>query len=101
MDDVRTEDSPNPPIDQDGVKDGIVQNFIRNRRIAHATTTTVVNNRYTTKYTLDTRPEKSDSVINSSQVHRQIFDAIKRNNDTTAIITFDNTRITHSKDIQI
>ena len=30
-----------------------------NRRIEHATTATIDNNRFTTKYTLDIRPEKN------------------------------------------
>ena len=37
----------------------------------------VVNDRNTTKRILDIRPEKQDSVINPSQVHRCIFDATR------------------------
>ena len=66
MVDVRTNDPPESPIDHDGVKDGTVQNLICNHRIAHVTTAAVVNNRYTTKYTLDIRPENQYSVIEPS-----------------------------------
>ena len=55
------------------IKDDIVQNTICNRRIEHATTVTIVN----TKCTLDIRPEKQNSVISSSDVHHNIFVAIK------------------------
>ena len=40
------------------VKEGNVQNTIWNYRIDHATTATVVNNRFTMKFTLDIRPKK-------------------------------------------
>ena len=40
------------------------QNTIYNRRVEHATTATVLNNRFTTKCTLDFRPVKPNSAIN-------------------------------------
>ena len=48
MVDVRTDDPPDPLLDQDDIKDGTGQNTISNGRIAHTTTATVVNNRFTT-----------------------------------------------------
>ena len=88
-------DSANNNIDHE-VKDGNVQNKFYNHRIEHATTTTVVNNRFTTKCTLDILPEKQNLVINSSKVHRNIFEATKQMNNTAPTITQDNIRITNS-----
>ena len=48
------------------VKDDNGQNTIYNRRIEHSTTATVINKRFTTKYALDIRSEKNNSVINLS-----------------------------------
>ena len=45
------------------------------------------------KFTLDICPENPSSVINSSFVHRNICEAIKTFDDSTIIITHDNTRI--------
>ena len=39
-------------------RNGNGKNTIYNRRNEHATTTTIDNNRFTTKFTLDIRPEK-------------------------------------------
>ena len=97
MADKRTEDPPEPPIEQNGVKDSNVQNTIYNRYIEHATTATVVNNRSTNKSTFKNRPEKQNSSINSSKVYRNIFEAIKHMDDTTAIVTLNNIRITNIK----
>ena len=47
------------------------QNTVYNRRIEYATTATVINNRFTTKFTLDIRPEKPNSTINSSKIHQK------------------------------
>ena len=77
-------------------KNVIGQYMICNCRIEHATTETIVNNIFTTKYTLDIRPEKQNHVINSSNVHEHIFEAIKQMDKTAAIITHDNTCITNS-----
>ena len=96
-----TKDSPEPPIDKDYTKDSIIQSPICNCRIEHATTAIVVTNRYITNCTSDIRPEKLDSVINPSQVHRRIFDAIKRIDETIVIITLDDTHINHIKDIRV
>ena len=81
--------------DLDG-KDGNDQNTICNRLIDYATTATIVNNIFTTKYTLDIRPEKYNHVINSSKVHQNIFEEIKQMDKTAAIITHDNTHITNN-----
>ena len=91
--------SPEPSIDQDGIKNGTTKTKIYNRRIIHATIATVDNDRFTSLYTLDIRPEKKESKINSIIFHQRIFDAIKVIDDTAAIITSDNTRIPHSKNI--
>ena len=48
------------------VKDDNGQNTIYNHRIEHSTTATVINKRFTTKYALDIRSEKHNSVINLS-----------------------------------
>ena len=71
------------------------KNTICNRRIEHITTATIENNRYTTKCTLDICPEKQNLVINSSKVHQHIIEAIKKMNETAAIIAHDNIRITN------
>ena len=67
-----------------------------NRRIEHATIATVTNNRFTTRYTLDIRPEKPNSIINSAKIHQQIFEAIKKMDESTTTITHDNNRTTNS-----
>ena len=101
MVEVRTDDSLELPNEQDGVKDSTVQNTMYNRRIDHTTTVIAVNNRFVTKCTLDIQLEKKDSVINSPNVYRNIFDEIKQMDDTTAIITQYNLRITNSNKIPI
>ena len=88
-------DCINNENDLDG-KDGNDQDTICNRLIHYATTATIVNNIFTTKYTLDIRPEKYNHVINSSKVHQNIFEAIKQMDKTAAIITHDNTHITNN-----
>ena len=50
-------DGINNNNDHEG-KDRNIQNTIYNRRIEHATTATIVNNRFTTKYTFDILLEK-------------------------------------------
>ena len=99
MVEVRTYGPPELPDKQDGVKDGTVQNNIFNRRIEHTITAAVVNNRFPTKYTLDIRPEKQDSVINFPKVHRSIVDIFKLMDVTAEIITQDNLRITNNNTI--
>ena len=59
-------------------------------------TATIENNRYTTKFTLDIRPEKQNYVINSSKVHQNIVEEIKQIDETAAIITHDNIHIIKS-----
>ena len=73
----------------------MTKNTIYNRRIEHAIIATVINNRFTTKCTLDIRREKQNSVINSTKIHQQIFEAIKNMDESAAIIAHDNTRITN------
>ena len=51
--------------------DGNGQNTICIHHIEYTTTATIVNIRFTTKYTLDIRPEKQNNVINSSKVHQK------------------------------
>ena len=63
MDDVRTPDSQEPPDPRNGVKDGNPQSGLQQRRIEHATTATVDNNRYTTICTLETRPSRDNTAI--------------------------------------
>ena len=62
---------PNIPTGND-------KNMVYNRRIEHATTATVINNRFTTKCTLDIGPEKPNYIINSSKIHQKIFELIKK-----------------------
>ena len=59
-----------------------VENTICNRHIEHATTATIENNRYTTKCTLDIRPENKNEPINAAKVHKRIFEAIKQTDET-------------------
>ena len=54
-------------------QDGNDKNTIYNRRIEHATTATIDNNRFTTKCTLDIRPEKKNEPINSPKIHQFLF----------------------------
>ena len=75
---------------------GNAQTTVYNRRTEYVTTATVLNNRFTTKYTLDIRPEKPNSVTNSSKVLRNIFEVIKNMKNSATIITHDNICITNS-----
>ena len=99
MDDVRTTDSQEPPDTRNGVKDGNPQSQNQQRRIEHATTATVTNDRYTTICTLETRPSKDDTATAISTIHRRIFDAIKEIDDTAVIITLEQTKFNHGKDM--
>ena len=99
MDDVRTADSQEPPDHRNGVKDGTSQSQNQQRRIEHATTATVNNDRYTTICTLELRPPKDDTATETNTIHRRIFDAIKEIDETAVIITLDKLRITHGKDM--
>ena len=89
MDDVRTHDAQEPPDPRNGVKDGTPQSQNQQRRIEHATTATVTNDRYTTICTLEIRPTKDDSATATNTIHRRIFDAIKEIDDTAVIITLE------------
>ena len=97
MDDVRMVNAQEPPDSHNGGKNGIPQSQIQQRRIENATTATVNNDRYTTICTLELRPPKDDTVTATNTIHRRIFDAIKEIDDTTVIITLDQTRINHGK----
>ena len=99
MEDVRTPDSQEPPNPRNGVKDCIPQSQIQQRRIEHATTATVDNDRYTMICTLEICPSKDDTVTTTKTIHRRIFDAIKEIDDSAVIISLDQLRITHGKDI--
>ena len=78
------------------IKDSNEKNNNCNRSIEHAITATVLNNIFTTKCTLDIRPEKQNSVIDLSKVHQHIFEDIKQMDETIPITTQDNIRITKS-----
>ena len=97
MVDERTSGSLKPPIDYDGTENLTTKNKIRNRRSAHATIAVVDNDRFTSLCTLDIRPVMKDSTIHPATVHQWIFDAIKTIDDSTVIITSDNTSVTNSK----
>ena len=99
MDDVRTHDSQEPSDTRNGVKDGTPQSQNQQRRIEHATTATVTNDRYTTICTLEIRPSKDDTATATNTIHRRIFDAIKEIDDTAVIITLEQIRIKHGKDM--
>ena len=99
MDDVRTPNSQEPLDPRNGVKDGNPQSQIQQRRIEHAITATVDNDRYTTICTLETRPPRDESAIAIDTIHRRIYEAIKEIDDSAAIITLDQTRINHCKDV--
>ena len=68
-------------------QDNIGKNTTCNRRIEHATTATIDNNRFTPKYTLDIRQEKQNLAVNPSNVHQRIFEAINQIDATAVIIT--------------
>ena len=99
MDDVRTPDSLEPSDPRNGVKDGNPLSQIQQRRIEHATTAAIDNERYTTIYILEIRPPRNDTVIATNTIHRRIFNAIKEIDESAAIISLDQIRITHSKDL--
>ena len=99
MDDVRTHDAQEPPDTRNGVKDGNPQSQNQQRRIEHATTATVTNDRYTTICTLEIRPSKDDTATAINTIHRRIFDAIKEIDDTAVIITLEQTKFNHGKDM--
>ena len=69
------------------------------RRIEHATTATVNNDRCTTICRLELRPTKDDTATATNMIHRRIFDAIKEVDDTAVIITLEQLRIKHGKDM--
>ena len=48
-------------------QDDNAKKTIQKRRIEHATTATIENNRFTTKCTLDIRPEKKNDQINAAK----------------------------------
>ena len=99
MVDERTTGSPELPNDRNSIKDGTARSQLCQRQITHATTTIVENNRFTTIFTLESRPAKDNSAIVTPTVHRHIFDSITKIDDYAAIIFLDQDCITHSKDI--
>ena len=99
MDDVRTPDSQEPPDPRNGVKGANPQSQLQQRRIEHATTATVDNDRYTTICTLETRPPRDDTAIAINTIHRRIFEALKKIDESASIITLDQNRINHCKDM--
>ena len=99
MDDVRTSNSSEPPEARNGVKDGPSQSQVHQRRIEHATTATVENDRYTTTCTLETHLAKDDTITATNTIHYQIFDAIKEIDDSAVIISLDQRRINHGRDM--
>ena len=58
---------------------------------------TVVNNRFTSIYTLESRPKKIDFEINPSNVHCHIFEAIKKLYESAIIFSVDQVYIDLSK----
>ena len=91
MDDVRTPDPQESPDTRNGFKGDILQSQIHQRRIEHATTVTVDNNRYTTISTLEIRFAKDLNATSTDMIHRRIFDCSAMN------ISLDQLRITHGK----
>ena len=99
MDDLRTPD-PQEPLDvRNRVKDGPSQSQVHQHRIEHATTATVDIDRYTTICIIEIRPTKDDTATATNTIHHRIFDAIKEIDDFAAIISLDQLRINHGKDI--
>ena len=99
IDDERTTESPEPPNERNDVKDGTSRSQLFQRRIAHAITVTVANNRYISICTLEIRPAKDESATSIPTFHRRIFDAIKQIDISAAVITLDKVCITHSNNI--
>ena len=83
-----------PPIQTS--RPTMTKHTIYNRRIEHTTTTTDINNRFTTKCTLDIRPGKPNSIINSPKIHQKIFEGTKNMDESATIITHENKRTTNS-----
>ena len=99
MDNVRTIRSLEPSATRNGVKDCTSQSQVLQHRIEQATTVIVANDRYTTIYTLEIRPTKDATATETHTIHRCIFDAIKAIDDSTVIISLDQQRINHGKDM--
>ena len=99
MDNVHAPDSKEPPDPRNGVKDSNSQSQIQQRRIEHATTATVDNDRYTTICTLEIRPPRDDTVTATNMIYRRIFDTIKEIDESATIISLDQIQITHGKDM--
>ena len=99
MVDERTPGSSKSPNERNGVNDNFSRSQLFQYRIVHMTTTIVANNRFTTICTLELRLSKNDSTIATSIVHSHIFDSIKKIDASAAIISLDQVRIIHSKDI--
>ena len=99
MDDVRKPDPQKPPDARNDVKDGTPQIKTHQRRIEHAATAIVDNGYYTTICTLSIRPAKDDTATATDTIHRRIFDVIKEIDDSVVIISLDQLRITHGKDM--
>ena len=59
---TKRENESNNNNKEHGFQDNISKYTIYYRRIEHATTATIDNNRFTTKCTLDIRPEKKKSI---------------------------------------
>ena len=99
MVDERTPSSSEPPKKQNGINNGTFRNQHFQRRIAHETTATITNNRYTTIYTVEICHTKDSFTITTPTVDHYIFDAIKWINISAVTIFFDQVHISHNKDI--
>ena len=87
------------PSARNSIKDNTSQSQFYQHRIEHATTITIVNDRYTTTCTLQIRPIKDETVTSTQTIHSRIFDAIKEIEDSTVIISLDQKHIHHDKDM--
>ena len=101
MDDVRTPDPAERPDARNGIKVVHSQSQVQQRRIEHATTVTVDNDRYTTIFTIEICPTKDDTTTATNTIHRRIFDSIKEIDDSAVIIPLDQVQFQHGKDMSL
>ena len=77
------------PNEKNGVKDGTIRSNFDYRRVAHATTATVANNRLIMIFTLDFFPINYDSSIATPTVHHSVFDSTTNIDNSVTIISID------------
>ena len=99
MDDVRTPDPQEPPGARYGVKDDTPKvkftNAALNMRRPQLLTSTATTRYVTSRFA----QPKNDTATATDTIHRRIFDSIKEIDNSAVIISLDQLRITHGKDM--